>query len=164
MQTFNVRRISGLAALAAIALTPTLALGSEPFPAAIQQAAGMPCTPSCTLCHGVDPGTATTFQNKSLGKALFVYNGKVVGPGDTEALKANFAAYALDPANAANVTALKNGIDPETGADLCSGNPTYGCGAHVASKAPPRDLSAVLFAIGAVVAGALLRRRKPQLR
>lgn len=162
MQISKLRLLASITALGAIALGSTPALASESFPAAIQEAAGMPCTPSCTLCHGVDPGTATTFQNKQLGKALFLQNGMAVPPGDNAALKANYAFFAMQDANKAVVEDLKNGIDPETKAELCSNNVTYGCGAHIASKAPPRDWSPVLWIAGAVVAGAWLRRREPR--
>ena len=77
---------------------------------------------------------------------------------DAVKLKSSYVTYRKNPANAAAVTALKNGIDPQTGDSLCG--PSYGCGAHVAKKAPPTDLAAPLWVLGAVVAGALLRRRK----
>lgn len=151
------RFLLGASAVLALGLCPGRAHASENFPEAIEEAAGMPCTPSCTLCHGVTPGTIDTFQNRKLGATLFTING-VVPPRDAAKLKAAYQVYSMDQANAANVTNLKNGIDPETGDDLCAG-PTYGCGAHVAKKAPPTDFSAPLWVIGAVVAGALLRRR-----
>jgi hypothetical protein len=165
MQRSNIKFLAGVAALSVLGLGSTPALASEPFPVAIQEAASIPCTPSCTLCHGVDPGTATTFQSKELGKALFnrTIDGQpsVVGPGDTAALKKNFAHYAMDPLNAANVAALKAGTDPQTGADLCSGGPTYGCGAHIAKETPRGDASALLWVVGALVTAGVLRRRKP---
>lgn len=147
---------------------PTLVLGlaalwsaparaSEEFPGAIQEAANMPCVPQCALCHGVNPGTADTYMNKDLGQALFFANGGIL-PHDAAKLKASYVTYSMNAMNAANVTALKNGVDPETGDSLCG--PSYGCGAHVAKKAPPSDLAAPLWVLGAVVAGALLRRRK----
>jgi hypothetical protein len=148
----------GVAAALAVALHPGGAKASQEFPGAIQEAAGMPCTPSCTLCHGVSPGTGDTFMNKQLGKTLFMAYG-FVPPNDPAALKAAYLKYSMDPVNATAVAALKDGIDPETGDPLCG--PTYGCGAHVAKKAPPTDLAAPLWVIGAVLAGGLLRRRKP---
>lgn len=153
-----------LAGAAILAPRPTLA--SEQFPAAIQDAAKMPCTPSCTLCHGVDPGTASTYMNKKLGKTLFFFNGTVVGPSDTNALKANYAAYKATADGAAADADLAKGIDPETKADLCSGenNVTYGCGAHVAAKAPPSDASPLLWVAGAMAIGAVARRRRAQHR
>lgn len=135
------------------------ATASQEFPSAIQEAAGMPCTPSCVLCHGVDPGTAATFMNKALGKALFS-GPPLVGPNQSGALKESYAAYAAKPENAAAVTALKAGVDPETGVDLCSNKVTYGCGAHIAKDAPRDDWSGLLFVAGAMGFGALLRRAK----
>ncbi len=64
----------------------------------------------------------------------------------------------MDPANAAHLMALQQGLDPDNGVSLCG--PTYGCGAHVAKKAPPSDLSAPLWVVGAMLVGGLLRRRK----
>ena len=139
------------------ALWSAPARASEEFPGAIQEAAQMPCVPQCALCHGVNPGTATTYRDKALGLALFMAEGGIL-PHDAVKLKSSYVTYSKNPANAAAVTALKNGIDPQTGDSLCG--PSYGCGAHVAKKAPPTDLAAPLWVLGAVVAGALLRRRK----
>ena len=148
--------LSGLAVVGITALLPGRAQASEEFPGALQEAAGLPCAPSCTLCHGVSPGTANTFMNKILGKTLF--NLGMVAPHDTNALKTAYAKYAMDPANAANVALLKEGKDPQTGDNLCG--PTYGCGATIAKKAPSNDLSAPLWVVGAMVLGGLLRRHK----
>jgi len=79
-------------------------------------------------------------------------------------VKGAFDAYrtdASDPAKtSAAVQALQAGRDPDTGKDICLG-PTYGCGAHVAAKAPPLDRSAALYALGAALTGgAWLRRRQ----
>jgi hypothetical protein len=151
-----------IAVAGALLLVPQGARASEQFPTAIQEAAQMPCTPSCTLCHGVDPGTASTYMNKKLGKTLFFYNNKVVAPGDSAALKANYEAYKASTDGAAVDADLKLGIDPETKVDLCSSanNVTYGCGAHVATKAPPSDASALFWIAGAMVIGALVRRTR----
>ncbi|HYP87119.1 MAG TPA: hypothetical protein VEQ59_03185 [Polyangiaceae bacterium] len=162
MQIHQIRK----AQLAAVAMAGFIGVfsanaeASQEFPEALQEAAGMACAPSCVVCHGVDPGTADTFTRKKLGATLFAYNGNPVAAHDTKALKANYAAYiASGTPEALNVKAkLAEGIDPETGVGLCG--PTYGCGAHVASKAPPRnDWSAALWVVGAVVTGGLLRRR-----
>jgi len=145
-------------------LAPRPSLASEEFPAAIQAAAGMPCTPSCTLCHGVDPGTATSFGNKKLGQTLVTYpvNGtpNFVAPHNAAALTTNYNAYKTTAEGAAVDADLKQGIDPETKADLCANGPTYGCGAHVAAKAPPTDLSALAWIAGAMVVGAVARRQR----
>lgn len=153
---------AGLVAAAALLLVQAPARASEPFPAALEEAAGMPCTPSCVVCHGKVPGDITSFTARQLSRDLIAGGLPPAGAAGVPVLKANYAAYAAkaatDPNVARVVNALKDGIDPETGDSLCG--PAYGCGAHVAKKAPPTDLSAPLWVIGAVVAGALLRRRK----
>lgn len=150
----------GFALAGAALLAPQPAAASEEFPAAIQQAAGMPCSPSCTLCHGVDPGTANTFMSKDLGKTLVTYNGNFVGPHKSDALIANYNAYKTTPAGAAVDADLKLGIDPQTKVELCANGVTYGCGAHVAPKAPPSDLSALAWIAGAMAVGAVARRKR----
>jgi hypothetical protein len=148
--------------LAAGLLTHGLAMASEEFPAAIQEAANMPCVPSCTLCHGIDPGTATTFASKKLGATLVTYGGNFVKAHDTAALKANYAAYKVTPDGAAVDAQLAQGIDPETKTDLCSSENklAYGCGAHVAAKAPPSDATALMWIAGAMAVGAFVRRAR----
>jgi len=149
--------LSGLALVAWALSFAAPASASQQFPAAIQAAAGMPCTPSCVLCHGVDPGTATTFSNKALGRAMLA-NG--AAPQNAASLTAAYNKFAMDPANGAAVTALKAGIDPETNANLCEGGVTYGCGARMAKSAPTDDWSGLWFAAGAMLFGAILRRAK----
>jgi hypothetical protein len=153
---------AGLVAAAALLLVQAPARASEQFPAALEEAAGMPCTPSCVVCHGKVPGDIASFTARQLSRDLIA---PLPPPGaaGVPVLKSNYAAYAAkaatDPNVARVVAALKDGVDPETGDSLCG--PTYGCGAHVAKKAPPTDFSAPLWVIGFVVAGGLLRRRKP---
>jgi hypothetical protein len=150
----------GIVALGVVVLATGRAQASEEFPGVLQQAANMPCVPSCTVCHGKTPGDLGSFQVRQLPR-LLVQQGVMsppIGPHATDWLKASFAKYAMDPNNAPAIAALKEGKDPETGQGLCG--PTYGCGAHVAKKAPPSDLSAPLWVVGAIALGGLLRRRK----
>lgn len=156
----SVRRLlASITVLAGVAFAAGRAHASEEFPGALQQAAGMPCTPSCTVCHGKTPGDAGSFTARALPTAL-IMQGVTPAPHDVNFLKTAYAKYAMDPANAATVTALKAGVDPQTGDSLCG--PTYGCGAHVAKKTPPTDFSAPLWVVGAMLtAGILRRRRKP---
>jgi MYXO-CTERM domain-containing protein len=127
----------------------------------------MPCTPSCVVCHGKVPGDAGSFTARKLPRDMLLPpNGALPPPGaaGVPVVKSDFATYsakaATDPEVARVVTALKQGIDPETGDSLCG--PTYGCGAHVAKQAPPSDFSAPLWVIGAMALGGLLRRRKDE--
>ncbi|MES1184446.1 MAG: hypothetical protein ABUL60_11560 [Myxococcales bacterium] len=157
------RFLFAFATVAGLTLVSNGARASEEFPAALQEAAGMPCTPSCVVCHGKVPGDAGSFLARKLPNDL-LQSGSLPPPGaaGVPIVKSDFAAYAMkastDPEVARVVAALKDGIDPQTGDSLCG--PTYGCGAHVASKAPPTDLATPLWIVGAVVAGGLLRRRK----
>jgi hypothetical protein len=163
----NWRVLVSGALIAGSALGSSRALASEEFPAAIEQAAGMPCTPSCVICHGEDPGHLNTFTRRLLGRTMFAYG---LTEHDADKLKANYGNYValkpppnnpnamIDFASAPNIdAALKRGLDPETGDDVCI--PTYGCGAHVASHAPPRDASSALWIVFALALGTLVRRQ-----
>lgn len=161
----RARVVLGVALFGVIELAASRSPASEEFPLAMREAAGMPCTPSCVICHGVDPGTPTTFATRKLGLTMFTYGTR---KHDTAKLKASYAAYVsgmpptvgagtIDLAAAPAIAdALKRGVDPETGADVCI--PSYGCGAHVASDAPPRDAWSALWVVGLLALGALIRR------
>jgi hypothetical protein len=160
----NSRMLLGVVLASVLALVTTRAPASEEFPAAIREAAGMPCTPSCVICHGVDPGTSTTYTTRKLGLSMLSHGAR---RHDTAKLKDAYAAYAATgkptatgPGEpwAAKVDAdLKRGLDPETGHDVCI--PTYGCGAHVVSHAPPQDTRSAVWIASALALGALVRRR-----
>jgi len=151
--------VLGVVSFGACSLWPELAAAEEAFPAIIAKDANMPCTPTCTLCHSSNPGRAETWPGKKLGFALGT---KGAVKGDPNSITTAFNNYkatgAADPNVATVLMALQNGIDPETGESLCG--PSYGCGAHVAKKLPPSDVSAPLWVIGAVIAGGILRRRR----
>jgi MYXO-CTERM domain-containing protein len=157
MQTSKlVRSVLGSIGIASVTLYAAPAAASREFPGAIQEAAGIPCVPSCILCHGEAVGRFESFQARALSRGIAAKG--IPAAHDTAALKASFALFAMDPANKDAVADLKAGIDPETGDSLCG--PTYGCGAHVAKQAPPTDFWALPWVVGAVVAGALSRRRR----
>lgn len=149
--------LSGALLLLAATLLPGVARASKEFPEAIQVAAGMPCAPSCKLCHGQAKGDLASFAAKALSRALS-NQGFAPKKHDTNFVKQAFAKYKADPNNAEQVQALVQGIDPETGEGLCG--PAYGCGAHLAKQTPPADLTAPLWIVGAMVVGGLLRRHK----
>jgi len=142
--------------LGLLALSSRQARASEVFPGALQEAADMQCVPLCLMCHTTNPGNATSWPSKPLGPALLPLGLK---KGDADSLKAAWKAYAANPANAAAVADVKAGREPGAHLDVCG--PSYGCGAHVAKQAAlPHDFTGPLWALGAVVAGALLRRRR----
>ena len=142
----------------AVALAPALASAEEIFPPVIQKEADMPCAPTCTLCHTTNPGNATSWPGKPFGQYMGTH-GAVMG--DANSIKGAFASYkaALTTAGmTAKLMALQSGLDPDNGTSLCG--PSYGCGAHVAKKAPPSDLSTPLWVVSAMAVAGLLRRRK----
>lgn len=139
-----------------------LALGAtahaeEPFPAEISEAAGMPCVPSCLLCHTTNPGQAGTWVGKQFGAYMGTHGAK---KGDAASIKTAYAAFAADPANMSKVMDLQKGLDPDNNTiNLCTG-PTYGCGAHIAKTTPQDSTTMPYWIAGALVLGSLLRRRK----
>lgn len=145
---------------------------AEPrFPALLQEVVGTPCAPSCLACHKTDPGDAT---NWSKPLAIYLVGHGVTNASADSAVKAALQQYVTDAATDASLTppnttksdtlkALRDGQDLESGANLCAG-PTYGCGAHIASKAPPHNLTGASWAIAAIVLGGLLRRRRSSSR
>lgn len=161
MDTSNAMRnlLLGVVSLSAASLWSARASAEEPFPAIIARDANMPCVPTCSLCHTTNPGMAGTWAGKKFGLAMFA-NGatKGVPTSITTAFNKYKGTASTDPTVATALMALQNGIDPDNGESLCG--PTYGCGAHVAKKLPPSDVSAPLWALGAVIAGGILRRRR----
>jgi hypothetical protein len=143
-----------------VSLFPLAAHAEEPFPGGLQEAAGLSCAPSCSVCHTTNPGTANTWT-KPLGLAVFG-RGATKGSGES-GIKAAYAQLVAD-ANSGNAMAktlvdkLQAGVDPESGTDLCQ--ITYGCGAHIVKETPRDDWSGLLFVAGAMGFGALLRRTK----
>jgi MYXO-CTERM domain-containing protein len=138
-----------------VLLTAGSALARPEAPGQLQAAANMQCVPLCTMCHQTNPGQADNWT-KPVGIPLFA---PIKAQQD---IKPAYDAWAaMNPALAALVT---KGIEPGSGADVCG--PTYGCAVHVAKEAAaPRDFTGPLFALGAVIAGAILRRhRKPRAR
>jgi len=114
------------------------------------------------VCHGKTPGDLQSFQVRKLPRDL-VAQGITNPPLAAHAtgwLKAAYNSYASKPENAMAVMALKAGNDPETGAKLCD-IPIYGCAVHaLPKKNPSNDLTAPLLALGAMVLGGIVRRRR----
>ena len=111
----------------------------------------MECVPLCTMCHFTNPGQANNWQ-KPVGAAVYA---PVKMQQD---IKPAYNAWAaMFPADAAKV---KAGIEPLSGEDVCG--PTYGCAIPMIAKQParPRDYTAALWVVGAMVVGGILRRRR----
>jgi len=148
--------IAGLSAALAVVAAPSPASAIEQFPGYLQEAAQLPCAPSCTICHTTNPGMAGTWAGKAFGRDM---RGKGATKDAGEAgIKKAFESYKADATKAAGLARLVAGQDPDTGSELCQ--ITYGCGAHIAKDAPRDDWSGLLFVAGAMGFGALLRRTK----
>jgi MYXO-CTERM domain-containing protein len=149
--TKSFRRLSRISLTALVLLSAGSALARPEIPGQLQEAADMQCVPLCTMCHQTNPGEALNWTMKPMGIALST---PIVARTD---IKPRYNEWAsMNPALAALV---KKGIEPGSGADVCG--PTYGCAVHIAKEAAaPRDFTGPLFALGAVIAGGILRRRR----
>jgi MYXO-CTERM domain-containing protein len=151
-----LRRFSLRISLAGLVLlTAGSAFARPELPGQIQAAADMQCVPLCTLCHMTNPGEANNWT-KPLGAALYP---QIKAQKD---IKDAYNVWAA--ANPTLAAGVKLGKEPGSGQDVCG--PTYGCAVHVAKEAAaPRDFTGPLWAVGAMVAAGLLRRRrKPNAR
>ena len=136
----------------AVLLTAGSALARPEVPGELQEAANMQCVPLCTMCHSGNPGTLSNWDTtKPVGASVST---AVAAQTDIKMAYTKWAAE--NPALAALVS---KGIEPKSGVDVCG--PTYGCAVHVAKEAAaPRDFTGPLWALGAVIAGGILRRRR----
>lgn len=138
------------------------AYASDSFPAALADAAGMICTPTCRACHAVDPGVVSTAYSQPFGGKLY-NSGIAIGNPESvatayEAIGAesdsdgdgetDYMELAADPPTDPNDPNL-NSANPGNG--LCSVEVLYGCGAHVASAPAEHSLGwlwAILSGLG----------------
>jgi hypothetical protein len=138
---------------------------AEPdFPAGIQNAAGIPCAPPCTLCHTETPGSALT-ATRAFARSLLA-TGKLVG-GQPQSLRD--AVQVLrdkhvdsDGDGVPDTDELAAGSDPSDAgrsAGICG--PVYGCGARLARAPAPAFGGAGLLA---VALGVLLLARVRRAR
>jgi len=148
--TKSLRFFSRVSLTGFVLLTAGSALARPEVPGELQKAANMECVPLCTMCHTTNPGLKTNF-GKTLGGQLLA---PILAQTD---IKPAYVAWAT--ANPNEAAKVRKGIEPSTGVDVCG--PIYGCAVHVAKEAAaPRDFTGPLLALGAVVAGGILRRRR----
>lgn len=143
-------------------LVVALPASAEPtFPGAIQEAANIPCTPTCLLCHLTVPGEKDNWRQPFAGTAL----GNGLKPGQPETMPAmveNLRTNKIDTDHDGklDVDELAAGSDPnkpDPSAAICG--PTYGCGAHVAAVTPPPPTALWWFAVPVVLALLISARR-----
>ena len=153
LSTKSFRRLSRLSLTTLVLLTAGSALARPEAPGQLQAAANMQCVPLCTMCHSGNPGTLANWDpaNKPVGAPL---SGAIQSQTD---IKPAYDKWAQ--ANQVDAAKVQKGIEPRSGADVCG--PIYGCAVHVAKEAAaPRDFTGPLLALGAVIAGGILRRRR----
>lgn len=140
------------------ALAAGLAWATSEFPAVIADVSGMPCTPTCNICHGSAGGggpMATEF-----GMALADCG---MHAGDAASLRDALGTLESDGTDSdgdgvADLDELAAGSDPSGGPEFCAGPaPTYGCVSHLRSA--PAGALAIL-----AMAAAILRRQRKETR
>jgi hypothetical protein len=178
--TFGKRSLRSALGLALL-FAPAPALAYPTFPGAMQEQLGMECPPSCLVCHTRIEG------GKDFVKAAetsFVQNLMFIGrqaklpitSDDPDQFKKLLEKYATEPCAAgappcdsdadgrSDIAELKLNQDPESVRDALPDCVQYGCGAHIAPKAPVNvsgsSAGAVCALLGAlVVFGRRVRRR-----
>lgn len=135
----------------------------------------MECTPSCTVCHDVDPGVSGT-ANKAFAEAMMMPDGMTTENGlvptkpetvetaynallpdldsdgdgflDKEELAPTGGELSSDPNNPDSI--------PGDGPSICTAEILYGCGAQVASGSTSN--TGALWALLSLAFGALVWR------
>ena len=144
-----------------ISLFLAKAWASTVYPAELATVAGMPCSPTCTVCHATNSGGLGTVTAE-FGLAMMDHG--LTGGADTELLGTTFEALAAEAIDSdgdgtTDADELAAGFDPNPdGADLCGSAeevvmPSYGC---FNSSATP---ASVVGAFGGLLAVVLGRRR-----
>ena len=155
-------------ALFSLVTSVAVSASAEPeFPGAIKEAAGIPCTPTCLLCHTAIPGTLLNLK-QPFGLTVL---GHGVQPGHPESMHTVVARlredkFDTDGDHKIDVDELaidSNPSDPHPQADICG--PLYGCGAHLAPALPPPRAPVpwwVAVALALTTFGLARRRRSAQ--
>jgi hypothetical protein len=173
------RKSSSLVGVVALSvcLFAVPAQASDTYPAAVQEALGLPCAPACVLCHDRPEGGLGNL-NQQFGPTFQATGVSIRNPGGVAAALACIENGVADPSaepcpyrsdepapdsdgdGTPDIEELRNSEDPNssTGGSFCGAR--YGCGARIAP--PKAQLDGLASASALLVAGALLwslRRR-----
>jgi hypothetical protein len=144
----------------AILITATLTMASGNYPGEVQTEAGVPCAPTCTLCHATNAGGGGTVT-QPFGQAMMARG--LTGGGNTDALVAALGQLDSDGIDSdangtSDVDALRAGENPNDGTPFCGdivvATPTYGCFQHA------RAGGSAALVLGAIVLSRVARRRR----
>jgi hypothetical protein len=171
-------RLGLFAAAAAFgALMAPEALANPVFPAAVQQLAGMTCTPQCTLCHNTNLGGPGNINTSTIGSTWVMFG--LAGSEPTSIngafAMAQAAMFDTDGDGTPDTVELQMGRDPDkadpnalictaTGGSAVSA-PEYGCGGgRIARRGPIDNVAAFASAMVGLIGLAALRRRSVSKR
>lgn len=136
---------------------PGVASASPAFPTALREAAGLDCTPVCSVCHTTDPGTSGT-ASKPFALAM---RDAGLEAGDESTVASAFEV--LDP-DGDGVPEFEGGDTSGaagatgTTAFPCQAEVKYGCGVTSSAPQTPSGTAYLLLA-GLLALGVSLRRR-----
>jgi hypothetical protein len=132
--------------------------GAEPeFPGAIQEAAGIPCTPTCLLCHTAIPGTLANLK-QPFGLTVLANGVQPNHPESMHTVVARLRDMKIDTdldgkLDVDELAIGSNPNDPDPRVEICG--PTYGCGAHLAPAPPPARAPILWWLVAALALSAL---------
>ena len=148
-------------ALLGVLVTSGTVRARPAYPAAIEDAASIPCAPPCTLCHTVSPGTRGTatkvFAFALQRNGLIPDRPETISPAVTQLRAKQVDSDGDGVADVAELATGSDPSDPRAGAELCG--PTYGCGARVA-RTPPSQAASDHWLLALGFAAALLERAR----
>jgi hypothetical protein len=148
----------------AFLISAGLAAASGNYPATVQAEAGIPCAPTCTICHATNAGGSGTVT-QPFGEAMMARG--LTGGGNADALVTALAQLETDAVDSdgdgsPDVDALRAGQDPNDGTTFCGdivvATPEYGCFQHARAGA-----GAPLIAAALLIGVSALRRRSRRI-
>lgn len=160
-----VKTLAFAFALASVCATAPAHAEAE-FPSKIQDLAGMPCTPTCLMCHTDPAGGVDHLRKAADGSDWALISFTFLKAGGTAANLAPLEAKDSDGDGTSDLKEIQTNQDPLVKGDVpvCS-ELRYGCAAHIARQSPlDRGEAAWLVAAAAGCVFAARRRAKPRTR
>lgn len=136
------------------------AFASSTYPSALADASGMPCTPTCTVCHETNSGGSGTVV-QAFGMAMM--DRGLTGGSQVDLVTSAFDTLSADGVDSdgdgvTDADELAAGDNPNDDTTFCGGDapltPTYGC--FNSAQSPVTGLAV----LGAAAVVALGRRRR----